>query len=133
MFANYPHLYSHDIIPQAELEFCQSMAESLQEQAEFLGDQKKCLTRAHERLEPLVDCKSRNEITARIAAINRVLEIIENDIKFWREIEKLFQNGCKHCKGYGRIRVFEAQDESHLEPCPECSGEQCPSQTPGGK
>lgn len=50
------------------------------------------------------------------------LELSEErfELAFWKSVrEKL--NPCKSCSGYGEVRVFDTQDESHMEPCNTCN------------
>ena len=79
-----------------------------------------------------MDIEFYHEIESEISKIRR--EINESKYKLRRLIKKrrMYEkalvsigkeaNPCKACNGYGMLKVWLAQDDSHLETCERCGG-----------
>lgn len=60
--------------------------------------------------------RDRGELETRLGALNSHIVRLQE----WHD--RLRASGCLNCKGYGKIRVWLAQDESRLETCIDCGG-----------
>ncbi len=98
------------------LSYIDSRAYELNERIDTLRDENNLFVTITERYP---ECA--NTFTAFANKNDSILSEARSELVFWISIRNKL-NPCQSCKGYGKFRVFETQNESHLEPCDACHG-----------
>ncbi len=62
-----------------------------------------------------------NEYKIRINELKTTIETLQKELNIITRWYNMFEP-CDACSGHGKFRIWEAQDESHLEDCKKCKG-----------